>query len=247
MGEAPLESILELGDAGAFDENGLGEPAVWGSHGFFWMLTPGATRWRIGASALSDDLTESVKSDRQQPTAPDSPSRRARCRASRRSRESPHGGFASPFHRRAPASPNSRMDSSGASPIGCHLANAPLPAADDVRGPALDSKDRNKRRLESRKDPHPLLIPTHVRPGLENRRSLLAPVSRETRFADALWPGDRTNSRDDAETPMRCHWPRYTILPRLRIGREDYRHLGPVIAVIGMCLRGPPRVSIHSE
>jgi predicted GH43/DUF377 family glycosyl hydrolase len=33
--------ILELGDPGAFDENGLGEPAVWMSHGFYWMLYTG--------------------------------------------------------------------------------------------------------------------------------------------------------------------------------------------------------------
>ena len=33
--------LLELGDAGAFDENGLGEPAVWNSHGFYWMLYTG--------------------------------------------------------------------------------------------------------------------------------------------------------------------------------------------------------------
>jgi predicted GH43/DUF377 family glycosyl hydrolase len=33
--------ILELGDAGAFDENGLGEPAVWEARGFYWMLYTG--------------------------------------------------------------------------------------------------------------------------------------------------------------------------------------------------------------
>jgi predicted GH43/DUF377 family glycosyl hydrolase len=33
--------ILELGDAGAFDENGLGEPAVWQAKGFYWMLYTG--------------------------------------------------------------------------------------------------------------------------------------------------------------------------------------------------------------
>jgi len=33
--------ILELGEHGAFDEAGLGEPAVWGSHGFYWMLYTG--------------------------------------------------------------------------------------------------------------------------------------------------------------------------------------------------------------
>jgi predicted GH43/DUF377 family glycosyl hydrolase len=33
--------ILELGRAGAFDENGLGEPAVWVDRGFYWMLYTG--------------------------------------------------------------------------------------------------------------------------------------------------------------------------------------------------------------
>ncbi len=33
--------ILEPGDRGSFDERGLGEPAVWQSHGFYWMLVTG--------------------------------------------------------------------------------------------------------------------------------------------------------------------------------------------------------------
>jgi len=33
--------ILELGAPGTFDENSLGEPAVWSSHGFYWMLYTG--------------------------------------------------------------------------------------------------------------------------------------------------------------------------------------------------------------
>jgi hypothetical protein len=33
--------ILELGGTGAFDENGLGEPAVWSARGFYWMLYTG--------------------------------------------------------------------------------------------------------------------------------------------------------------------------------------------------------------
>jgi len=33
--------ILELGDYGAFDEKGLGEPAVWASQGYYWMLYTG--------------------------------------------------------------------------------------------------------------------------------------------------------------------------------------------------------------
>ena len=36
--------VLDLGDAGAFDENGLGEPAVWNSEGFYWMLYTGRDR-----------------------------------------------------------------------------------------------------------------------------------------------------------------------------------------------------------
>jgi len=33
--------VLEPGEPGAFDEAGLGEPAVWNSHGFYWMLYTG--------------------------------------------------------------------------------------------------------------------------------------------------------------------------------------------------------------
>jgi predicted GH43/DUF377 family glycosyl hydrolase len=33
--------ILELGGYGAFDAVGLGEPAVWASHGYYWMLFTG--------------------------------------------------------------------------------------------------------------------------------------------------------------------------------------------------------------
>ena len=33
--------ILELGEYGAFDANGLGEPAVWVSRGYYWMLYTG--------------------------------------------------------------------------------------------------------------------------------------------------------------------------------------------------------------
>lgn len=33
--------ILELGKYGAFDEMGLGEPAVWIAHGYYWMLYTG--------------------------------------------------------------------------------------------------------------------------------------------------------------------------------------------------------------
>ena len=33
--------VLELGEYGAFDENGLGEPAVWASDGYYWLLYTG--------------------------------------------------------------------------------------------------------------------------------------------------------------------------------------------------------------
>ena len=33
--------VLELGEPGAFDENGLGEPAVWRMRGWYWMLYTG--------------------------------------------------------------------------------------------------------------------------------------------------------------------------------------------------------------
>ena len=43
--------ILEPGDPGSFDENGLGEPAVWQSHGFYWMLYTGRDSPRTAAWA----------------------------------------------------------------------------------------------------------------------------------------------------------------------------------------------------
>ncbi len=36
--------VLQLGAAGAFDENGLGEPAVWSGQGRYWMLYTGRDR-----------------------------------------------------------------------------------------------------------------------------------------------------------------------------------------------------------
>jgi predicted GH43/DUF377 family glycosyl hydrolase len=51
--------VLELGDAGAFDENGLGEPAVWSSHGWYWMLYTGRDRAenrRIGLARSRDGV-----------------------------------------------------------------------------------------------------------------------------------------------------------------------------------------------
>jgi len=51
--------ILELGAAGAFDENGLGEPAVWISLGRYWMLYTGRDRRenrRIGFAWSTDGV-----------------------------------------------------------------------------------------------------------------------------------------------------------------------------------------------
>jgi len=51
--------ILELGERGAFDENGLGEPAVWVSGGRYWMLYTGRDRRehrRIGLAVSSDGI-----------------------------------------------------------------------------------------------------------------------------------------------------------------------------------------------
>ena len=36
--------VLDLGEYGSFDENGLGEPAVWYSNGSYWMLYTGRDR-----------------------------------------------------------------------------------------------------------------------------------------------------------------------------------------------------------
>jgi predicted GH43/DUF377 family glycosyl hydrolase len=52
--------ILELGADGAFDENGLGEPAVWQSHGKYWMLYTGRDRVeyrRLGLARSRDGVT----------------------------------------------------------------------------------------------------------------------------------------------------------------------------------------------
>jgi len=51
--------ILELGPEGAFDENGLGEPAVWASHGWYWMLYTGRDRRenrRLGLARSRDGV-----------------------------------------------------------------------------------------------------------------------------------------------------------------------------------------------
>jgi len=51
--------LLELGPPGAFDENGLGEPAVWSSAGFYWMLYTGRDRHerrRTGLAKSTDGI-----------------------------------------------------------------------------------------------------------------------------------------------------------------------------------------------
>ncbi len=51
--------ILELGEPGAFDEAGLGEPAVWSSGGWYWMLYTGRDRSenrRIGLARSRDGV-----------------------------------------------------------------------------------------------------------------------------------------------------------------------------------------------
>jgi predicted GH43/DUF377 family glycosyl hydrolase len=51
--------ILEAGQPSSFDENGLGEPAVWTSGGFYWMLYTGRSRIeqrRIGLAKSVDGV-----------------------------------------------------------------------------------------------------------------------------------------------------------------------------------------------
>jgi predicted GH43/DUF377 family glycosyl hydrolase len=58
--------ILEIGPDESFDGNGLGEPAVWASHGRYWMLYTGRDRRefrRIGL-AESDDGVRWHRSDK---------------------------------------------------------------------------------------------------------------------------------------------------------------------------------------
>lgn len=51
--------ILGLGKYGAFDENGLGEPAVWTTRGYYWMLYTGRDRSearRLGLARSRDGV-----------------------------------------------------------------------------------------------------------------------------------------------------------------------------------------------
>ncbi|MCX6622285.1 MAG: hypothetical protein NTY38_14700 [Acidobacteria bacterium] len=52
--------ILELGAGGAFDERGLGEPAVWSAFGHYWMLYTGRDREenrRLGLARSSNGVS----------------------------------------------------------------------------------------------------------------------------------------------------------------------------------------------
>lgn len=52
--------ILDLGKYGAFDEMGLGEPAVWIAHGYYWMLYTGRDALenrRLGMARSTDGVT----------------------------------------------------------------------------------------------------------------------------------------------------------------------------------------------
>jgi predicted GH43/DUF377 family glycosyl hydrolase len=51
--------VLELGDIDAFDEMGLGEPAVWTSQGYYWMLYTGidaSVNRRLGLARSTDGV-----------------------------------------------------------------------------------------------------------------------------------------------------------------------------------------------
>ncbi len=48
--------ILQVGDDGAFDENGLGEPAVWASNGHYWMLYTGRDRREFRRIGFAESL-----------------------------------------------------------------------------------------------------------------------------------------------------------------------------------------------
>ena len=52
--------ILELGEQGAFDEIGLGEPAVWPAHGYYWMLYTGRGKGEVRRMGLAYS-TDGVK------------------------------------------------------------------------------------------------------------------------------------------------------------------------------------------
>ena len=61
--------VLELGAPGAFDENGLGEPAVWSSGGSYWMLYTGRDRGEHRRLGLARS-TDGVRWDKDESFAP---------------------------------------------------------------------------------------------------------------------------------------------------------------------------------
>jgi sucrose-6-phosphate hydrolase SacC (GH32 family) len=51
--------VLEIGPPGSIDENGLGEPAVWQQHGYYWMLYTGRGAGevrRLGIARSTDGI-----------------------------------------------------------------------------------------------------------------------------------------------------------------------------------------------
>ena len=48
-----MRSGIWLGEQGAWDENGLGEPAVWSAHGSWWMLYTGRARNEVRRMGLA--------------------------------------------------------------------------------------------------------------------------------------------------------------------------------------------------
>jgi predicted GH43/DUF377 family glycosyl hydrolase len=48
--------VLELGADGSFDEEGLGEPAVWSGQGWYWMMYTGRDRFENRKMGLARSL-----------------------------------------------------------------------------------------------------------------------------------------------------------------------------------------------
>ncbi|HBY58879.1 MAG TPA: hypothetical protein DEH78_03600 [Solibacterales bacterium] len=59
--------VLEMGVDGAFDEQGLGEPAVWASDGWYWMLYTGRDRREVRRMGLARSR-DGVRWERVPPT-----------------------------------------------------------------------------------------------------------------------------------------------------------------------------------
>jgi predicted GH43/DUF377 family glycosyl hydrolase len=58
--------VLEIGAEGSFDENGLGEPAVWAARGWYWMLYTGRSRNEVRRMGLARSA-DGVKWERSPP------------------------------------------------------------------------------------------------------------------------------------------------------------------------------------